>query len=124
MGRAGIIWKLTDAVVGLALAGMANVTFLGTLSIANAGEFDGWCFAGDVCAGRYQIEDDTWNTCEHRCYMKSPVSVKGLDAVLYQVDCASDGGDYSMGRVFFIRYETKAYAVSTGGVEELHRCEN
>ena len=71
------------------------------------GNFDGWCFVEDECAGPSKITGGTFFTCESNCRLTKPVKVEGMDGILYDVLCGSDEGSLdrpSKERMLLIRY--------------------
>ena len=93
---------------------------------AHANDFIGWCFASDACVGPSRITRQGFETCEETCSMNNPVSVRGLNATLYDVVCRGDWGGYEH-RMLFMKYadgdgNQRALAVGPNGSEELERC--
>jgi hypothetical protein len=105
------------------LAPTLSLTLSGS---AHANNFIGWCFVGD-CVGQAPITKDGFFTCEENCSMNNPISVRGLNATLYDVVCTGDSNSYQQ-RMLFMKYKDdqgneKAMTLSPTGVNELQRCE-
>lgn len=105
---------------------LALLLSLGT-SRAVSGEFDGWCFPSNGCTGDEMIEDDSFATCEEDCKMTNPTTVKDMNAIIYDVICSGDSGEYSERMIFMIykniKDKDRAITLSNTGVTELARCQ-
>ena len=57
-------------------------TAISTLNTAaEAGQFDGWCFMQDECAGPSKIQNNQFATCEENCELTKPTKVSGLNTL-------------------------------------------
>lgn len=97
-------------------------------SQATSQDFNGWCFDGGECTGKVEINGNSYDLCEESCQMKNPVSVTGLSATLYDVECTSDEGSPTSERKFFLQYLDQLTGTERGlmaganGTVELFRC--
>lgn len=113
--------KLTAAIKLAMLASM----FAGQ---AISQDFNGWCFDGGECTGEVEINGNSFDLCEESCQMRNPVSVTGLSAALYDVECTSDNGGPTTERKFFLQYldqltgTERGLMASANGTNELFRC--
>ena len=93
---------------------------------ATAQSYDGLCFPGNECTGPVPISGNTFFTCEENCEMEGPTSVRGMDAVLFDVTCRGDSGAFSY-RMMLARIMTAdglgTYAVTNDAITPLVRCE-
>ena len=108
-------------------------TAIGVLaSSAIAGQFDGlyfptglqWsCNPIDVGmdGGSLQIEGDTLTGVENFCQLSQPTNVRGMDAVLFDADCAGEGYEYSY-RVMLLNKPDGVYVISEDGVADWTFC--
>jgi hypothetical protein len=96
---------------------------------ASAQELRGWCFAADECMGvQIPIGSGTYNTCEETCTLTNPVSVRGMEATLYDEVCQGDWMAHGSitNRVMFISQvsdQIRMFAVREHWITELERCE-
>jgi len=99
---------------------------------AAAGQFDGlyyptgmqWsCNPIDVGmdGGALQIEGDALIGVENYCELSQPTSVRGMEAVLYDADCAGEGYEYSY-RVMLLRQPSGVYVITEDGVADWTLC--
>ncbi len=93
---------------------------------AEAGQFDGWCFMQDECAGPSKIQNNQFATCEENCELTKPTKVSGLNALLFEVICSGEEGKSSK-RMLMMQYsgpdgKERALAVDKTGAQELQRC--
>ena len=102
-----------------------------TLS-ASAGQFDGlyfptgmqWsCNPIDVGmdGGALQIEGNALIGVENFCQLSQPTNVRGMDAVLFDADCAGEGYEYSY-RVMLLNKPDGVYVISEDGVADWTFC--
>ncbi len=93
---------------------------------ASAQSYDGLCFPGNECTGPVPISGNTFFTCEENCEMQEPTSVRGMDAVLFDVTCSGDSGTFSY-RMMLARIMTAdglgTYAITNDAVTPLVPCE-
>ncbi len=106
---------------------LITLALLAPMDGAIAGNFDGWCFMEDECAGPSKIQNDQFSTCEDNCRLTKPTNVSGMDGSLYDVICEGDGGS-SKERMLLLRFKdsvgrTHALAVGKSGAQELARCD-
>ena len=93
---------------------------------AAAQSYDGYCFAGDGCTGPVPLDGATFYTCERNCVMENPVTVRGMDATLWDVTCRGDDGTGSyrlMMAWLSVDGRRSLLAVRTDRAEFLERCE-
>ena len=94
-----------------------------------AGDFDGWCLPANDCTGKpMPIENDAFHTCKEKCEMQDPVSVRDLDATLYDVVCSGDDKASDPKRMLFIRQTdfrgiVSASIIADNTTTRLQRCE-
>lgn len=108
-------------------------TAIGVLaSSVSAGQFDGlyfptglqWsCNPVDVGmdGGSLQIEGNNLIGVENFCELSQPTPVRGMDAVLYDANCAAEGEEYSL-RVMLLRQRMGVYVITEDGVADWTRC--
>ncbi|MGI9402328.1 MAG: hypothetical protein ACR2O0_13830 [Rhizobiaceae bacterium] len=83
---------------------LSMMFFLLSVGCAIAGEFDGWCLPANDCDGKpTPIENDSFQTCGEKCEMQDPVTVRDMDALLYDVVCSGEQGTSDPERMMFIR---------------------
>ena len=108
---------------------VAGIVGVGLLSgSASAQDLRGWCFPADDCMGtQIPIGSGTFDTCEETCTLTNPVSVRDMEATLYDVVCRGDwmeGGSIS-NRLMLIEQssdQTRMFAISKYSVTQLERC--
>ena len=71
--------------------------------------------------GPYKIEDNVFWGTEMGCELKNPVSVRGINATLYDGKCSGEGKQWE-GRYLIMESETGVYWIQSGYVIELTRC--
>lgn len=106
---------------------------LGAVALtARAEQFDGlyaptgmpWsCDIQDVGmdGGALQIDGTRMTGVETYCRLSRPTQVRGMDAVLYDATCASEGMDYSF-RVMLLKKPNGVYVVRPDGIAEWSLC--
>jgi hypothetical protein len=104
-----------------------SALFLCALSLsATAQGYEGLCFPGNECTGPVPISGNTFFTCEENCEMQQPTSVRGMDAVLFDVTCRGDSGTFSY-RMMLARIMTAdglgTFAITNDAITPLMRCE-
>ena len=100
---------------------------------ALAGPFDGiyrpdqpWA-AGWDCesigqdGGALAVQGDIFTGVENQCRLTNPVQVTGMDAVLYDAECAGEGETYSY-RLMLMRLPDGIAVIQDGSVSELLTC--
>lgn len=104
-----------------------------TVGFAHAQAQTGWCFPGDGCTGEVPITDNGFFTCEENCVMTNPVSIRGMNATLYDVQCTGDTASYEMrmlfkeyvdaaGRDRMLALSSRGPHLEDEGAVELHKC--
>ncbi|KKL67969.1 hypothetical protein LCGC14_2129680 [marine sediment metagenome] len=87
--------------IGLGLASLAAVTLAAPGALASP--FDGkWRPGSDTLCdedaepdGWIRIEDDTFEGVKSRCVMASPVNVRDMDAILYDMQCSAEDTEWT-----------------------------
>jgi hypothetical protein len=108
---------------------ITGIFSVGLLSgAASAQSLKGWCYPADDCMGtQIPIGSGTYDTCEETCTLTNPVSVRDMEATLYDVVCRGDwmeGGSIS-NRIMFIKQsldQIRMFAISENSVTQLERC--
>lgn len=98
------------------------------VTLVSAVELDGWCLSADPCGGAMPIRNGHFTICEAECRLRNPVSVRDMDATLYDVICSGDSHPLSKERWFFSKYsdwqeKEHVVAVNPRGLKVLERCE-
>ena len=73
-------------------------------------------------AGALSIKDDLFQGVENQCRLTNPVPVTGMDAILYDADCASEGETLSY-RLMLMRTPDGVVLIEDGSVVSLKRCD-
>ena len=68
------------------------------------------------------IEGDVFKGVENQCRLTNPVPVTGMDAMLYDADCAGEGETYSY-RLMILRVPGGLAVIEDGTVNLLKSCE-
>ena len=105
---------------------LLSAFFSCTLSAsAIAQGYEGLCFPGNECTGPVPISGNTFFTCEENCVMEEPTSIRGMDAVLFDVTCRGDSGTFSY-RMMLARIMTAdrlgTFAITNDAITPLVRC--
>jgi hypothetical protein len=84
------------------------ICLVGALLLANPAaaqdRLSGWCIPDDGCMGLMRITGNEFDSCDSICRLTKPVQVRGLDAILYDVECKGDWGKRS-NRMMFLWYD-------------------
>lgn len=100
---------------------------------ALAGPFDGiyrpdqpfaenWdCQSVGQDGGALSVQGDIYTGVENQCRLTNPVQVTGMDAVLYDAECAGEGETYSY-RLMLMRLPDGIAVIQDGSVNELLTC--
>ena len=67
------------------------------------------------------IRDSIYTGVENQCRLTNPVQVTGMDAVLYDAECAGEGETYSY-RLMLMRLPDGIAVIQDGSVSELLTC--
>lgn len=113
-------------------AALAVLTLSGTMVAADP-MFNGDWAAGDpaqcvigVDAGMtrfaLRIEDSVVHGVESACRMTNPVQVRGLGAVLYDLDCTGEGDTWSLRALMMIDAEGQLVYIADGFAHVYPRC--
>jgi hypothetical protein len=98
-----------------------------------AGPFDGvyrpdqpwaenWdCVSVGSDGGALAIEGGIFKGVESQCQLTNPVPVTGMDAILYDAECASEGETYSY-RMMLMRLPEGVAVIEDGFVSQLKSC--
>jgi hypothetical protein len=83
---------------------------------------DGWdCQSVGQDGGALSVQDDTFHGVENLCRLTNPVPVTGMDAILYDADCAGEGETYRY-RMMLMRLPEGLAVIEDGYVNVLKRC--
>jgi hypothetical protein len=84
---------------------------------------EGWdCQTVGSDGGALSIKDDLFQGVENQCRLTNPVPVTGMDAILYDAECAGEGETYSY-RLMLMRTPEGVAMIEDGSVVPLARCE-
>jgi hypothetical protein len=87
---------------------------------------DPYACATDEAEGTVPIEGNTYSDAESNCTMSNPVSVRGLDATLFDVTCRGEWGSRTQRELFLLYRETddqeRLLMVRPDGAAEFERC--
>lgn len=96
-----------------------------------AGPFDGiyrpdqaesWdCQSIGQDGGALSVQGDTFTGVENQCKLTNPVPVTGMDAILYDAECAGEGELYSY-RIMLMRLPEGLAVIQDGYVNQLVSC--
>ena len=67
------------------------------------------------------IEGDLFKGVESQCKLTNPVPVTGMDAMLYDAECAAEGETYSY-RMMLLRLPDGVAIIEDGAVSPLVSC--
>jgi hypothetical protein len=85
-------------------------------------ETQGWdCRSVGSDGGALAIEGDVFKGVESQCKLTNPVPVTGMDAILYDAECAAEGETYSY-RMMLLRLPEGVAVIEDGFVNMLKRC--
>lgn len=85
-------------------------------------EAESWdCKTVGVDGGALAIEGDVLKGVESQCKLTNPVAVTGMDAILYDAECAGEGETYSY-RVMIMRLAEGLALIEDGYVNQLKAC--
>lgn len=85
-------------------------------------EYEGWdCTSVGSDGGALAIQDDILHGVESQCRLTKPVAVTGMDAVLYDAECAGEGEEYSY-RLMILRLPEGVALIQDGFVNPLKSC--
>jgi len=111
------------------IAGNANAQ-----TVLQAHEFDGdWTFGdpsacvighGDVANFAFRISNATLEGVESSCVMENPVAVRGMSAVLFDMNCQGEGETWTNRALFMHDFEGRLIYLSDGIARTLTRCTN
>lgn len=113
--------------------GAVLITVAGLAAPAFAGPFDGvyrpdqpWAEGWDCVSvgsdgGALAIEGDVFKGVESQCQLTNPVPVTGMDAILYDAECAGEGETYSY-RMMLMRLPEGVAVIEDGFVNPLKSC--
>ena len=112
---------------------LAFATLVLLAAPALAGPYDGlyrpdypgyehWdCTSVGSDGGALAIQDDILHGVESQCRLTNPVQVTGMDAVLYDAECAGEGEEYSY-RLMILRLPEGVALIQDGFVNPLKAC--
>ena len=100
-------------------------------STANASQFDGiyrlnksWdCKSIGMDGGAIEISGNTFAGVESTCSMTNPTRVRGMNAVLYDLNCSGEGETWSM-RLMIMKQARGIAIISNDSIGEWQRCPN
>ena len=83
---------------------------------------EGWdCQSVGQDGGALAVQGDIFTGVENQCRLTNPVQVTGMDAVLYDAECAGEGETYSY-RLMLMRLPDGIAVIQDGSVNELLTC--
>ena len=83
---------------------------------------EGWdCQSVGSDGGALAIEGDLFKGVENQCRLTNPVPVTGMDAILYDAECAAEG-ETSSYRMMLMRLPEGLAIIEDGFVSPLKRC--
>ena len=83
---------------------------------------EGWdCQSVGQEGGALSVQGDIYTGVENQCRLTNPVQVTGMDAVLYDAECAGEGETYSY-RLMLMRLPDGIAVIQDGSVNELLTC--
>ena len=86
-------------------------------------EFAGWdCTSVGADGGAIEIRNLELQGVESFCRMTNPVRVTGMDALLFDMECAGEGAEWDE-RAMFLAADFGLYYIENGFVAEWERCE-
>ncbi|MEC7963166.1 MAG: hypothetical protein VX201_07835 [Pseudomonadota bacterium] len=95
----------------------------------SAQDLEGWCYPANDCIGaQIPLGSGTYDTCEETCTLTNPVSVRDMEATLFDVVCRGDwmeAGSMSS-RLMIIKQasdQTRMFAIGENSVTQLERCD-
>ncbi|WP_249138923.1 hypothetical protein [Actibacterium sp. MT2.3-13A] len=109
----------------------AILAVLGALAAPGfAGGFDGvykqgpaWdCGLVGVDGGALMVRDGIFHGVEMQCRMENPVSVRGMDAVLYDMACSGEGSAWTARALFMTAADGGLIMVWNGYAFQYDRC--
>lgn len=87
---------------------------------------DPYSCSADEAEGTIPIEGNKYGDPESNCTMSNPVSVRGLDATLFDVTCRGEWGSRTQRELLMLYRDTddqdRLLMVRPNGVAELERC--
>ncbi len=84
---------------------------------------EGWdCQTVGSDGGALSIKGDLFQGVENQCRLTNPVPVTGMDAMLYDAECAGEGETYSY-RLMLMRTPDGVALIEDGSVVPLKRCD-
>lgn len=85
-------------------------------------EAEGWaCKNVGIDGGALSVKDDVFEGVENQCKLMNPQEIKGLDAVLYDAECTSEGETYTM-PMMLMRLPDGLAIIENGFVNLLKSC--
>ncbi len=94
---------------------------------ALADPFDGR-YSSDECSptgvhqeGNVEIRDGHISYYESGCRLSNPVSVRGMNAVLYDGKCSGEGSEWNK-RVLLMAHDNGVFDIEDGYIRKLSRC--
>ncbi|AZL59777.1 hypothetical protein EI545_13595 [Tabrizicola piscis] len=83
---------------------------------------EGWdCQSVGQDGGALAVQGDVFTGVENQCSLTNPVPVTGMDAILYDAQCAGEGESYSY-RIMLMRLPEGIAVIQDGSVSELRTC--
>jgi hypothetical protein len=83
---------------------------------------EGWdCQSVGQDGGALAVQGDVFTGVENQCLLTNPVPVTGMDAILYDAQCAGEGESYSY-RIMLMRLPEGIAVIQDGSVSELRTC--
>lgn len=79
------------------------------------------CVSVGSDGGALALRDDILYGVESQCQLTNPVAVNGMDAVLYDAQCAGEGMEYSY-RLMILRLPEGIALIQDGFVNPLKSC--
>ena len=83
---------------------------------------EGWdCQSIGQDGGALAVQGDIFTGVENQCKLTNPVPVTGMEAILYDAECAGEGELYSY-RIMLMRLPEGLAVIEDGNVNQLVSC--
>ena len=115
--------RIITLALTLSLPALANATPYEGVFRPNYDFAESWdCTSIGMDGGAVAIEGDKLHGVENTCTLTDPVEVRGMNATLYDAECAAEG-ETAAERVMLMAHEYGIYVIRNGFVSDWLRCE-